>query len=150
MKSRHFRYSSHPLTRAIDTAIDARRTTGQPVNTGYVSSDLVSTVPAALMLTEFERLVGPRVNARLKARGEIVVDNRTWERRTDVDVTDTEFTTYTSIKREHVQRCARRLRADTAVEKFLAKQAARKGRPVTMGEFESQIDAIYARHGLRP
>ena len=34
MKSKHFRYSNHPLTETIDTAIDSRKAAGLPVTTG--------------------------------------------------------------------------------------------------------------------
>ena len=147
MRSKRFRYSSHPLTRAIDTSIDARKAAGSPVTTGDVAGDLVTTVPAALMLTEFRRLVGGRVRSRLKARGEMVVDDTTWERMTDVDVSDVDFKTTIKIKSQNLKYVRDRLRADRDVEKFLDKQALRLGRSVTMGEFEAQIDAIYAATG---
>jgi hypothetical protein len=147
MRSRRFRYSGHPLTKAIDTAIDARKAAGHPVSTRLIADDLVSTVPAALMLTEFGRLVGFRVRSRLKARGEVVVNDSTWHRVTDVNVTDAEFHTTLDIKAEHLRRVQRRLKADTAVGTFLDKQAKRLGRPVTMGEFAGEIDHIYDHHG---
>ena len=149
MRSRHFRRSRHPLTQAIDTSVDARIAAGLPVSVGLVSQDLVTTVPAALMLTEFGRLVQGRVNARLKARGQKIVDDQTWQRATDVDVTDVEFKTTVSIKAENLRRVQRRLQADQAVEAFLDAQALTLGRSVTMGEFESQIDSIYAGYGFR-
>lgn len=147
MRSRRFRRSGHPLTQAIDTAIDARKAAGHPVVTRMVADDLVSTVPAALMLTEFSRLVRGRVRDRMKARGEFVTDDSTWERATDVDITDIQFHTTLRIKDLNVQRAQDRLKADTAVGVFLDKQAKRLGRPVTMGEFEGEIDHIYAHYG---
>jgi hypothetical protein len=149
MRSRRFRYSTHPLTRAIDASIDARKAAGHQVTTGDIAGDLVSTVPAALMLTEFQRLVASRVRLRLKARGELVVNDVTWARETDVNVTDAEFHVTLDIKSENLRRVQRRLRADRDVGRFLDRQAARLGRPVTMGEFETQIDTIYERHGFR-
>jgi hypothetical protein len=147
MRSRRFRYSSHPLTTAIDAAIDARKAAGHPITTGAVASDLVSTVPAALMLTEFGRLVGGRVARRLKARGLLITDSTTWDRVTDVDITDSEYHVTLDIKNLHLGRVQKRLKADRAVGAFLDKQAAKLGRPVTMGEFEKDIDGIYAKHG---
>lgn len=148
MRSKRFRRSNHPLTRVIDAAVDARKTAGSPVSTGEVVSDLLNSVPGPLMITEFGRLVGGRVNARLKARGEIVVDDKTWDRKTDVDVTNVEFGVYVGIKQSHLTHVQDRLKADLAVGKFLARQSAKLGRPVTMGEFEPEIDAIYAKHGF--
>ena len=87
------------------------------------------------VITEFGRLVGGRVNARLKARGEIVVDDKTWDRKTDVDVTNVEFGVYVGIKQSHLTHVQDRLKADLAVGKFLAKQSAKLGRPVTMGNY---------------
>lgn len=148
MKSKHFRYSSHPLTRVIDAAIDARKTHRSPVTTGLIVSDLLASVPGPVMITEFGRLVGGRVNARLKARGEVIVDDTTRNRKTDVDVTDTEFTVYVSIKQDHLDHVQDRLKADKDVGRFLKRKAGSLGRPVTMGEFEQEIDAIYAKHGF--
>jgi hypothetical protein len=148
MKSRRFRRSGHPLTQAIDASVDSRQALGLPVTTGQVTSDLVGTVPAALMLTEFGRLVGGRVRDRLRARGELVIDETTWERATDVDVTDQQFKVTVAIKQENVNRVTARLKAEKEIEKFLDRQAARLSRPVTMGEFEAQIDKIYAKHGF--
>lgn len=148
MRSRRFRRSGHPLTRVIDAAVDARKATGSPVATGLIVQDLLASVPGPLMITEFGRLVGGRVNARLKARGEIVVDDRTWDRKTDVNVTDVEFSVYVGIKQAHLGHVAARLKADRAIERFLAKEAAKAGRPVTMGEFEPEIDGIYAKYGF--
>jgi hypothetical protein len=147
VRSRRFRYSSHPLTHAIDIAIDARKAAGHPVATGLVADDLVSTVPAALMLTEFGRLVTGRVRSRLKARGELVANKATWHRATDVDITDAEFRVTLDIKALHLKRVQDRLKADAAVGRFLDRQAKKLGRPVTMGEFEKDIDGIYAGYG---
>lgn len=147
MRSRRFRYSSHPLTHAIDTAIDARKAAGHPVGSGLIAGDLVSTVPAALMLTEFGRLVTGRVRARLRARGELVTNDSTWYRATDVDITDTEFHVTLRTKALHLKYVQDRLKADAAVGRFLDRQAKKLGRPVTMGEFEKDIDEIYAGHG---
>ena len=148
MRSKRFRRSNHPLTRVIDAAVDARQAAGSRVSTGMIVDDLLHSVPGPLMITEFGRLVGGRVNARLKARGEIVVNDLTWDRRTDVDVTDTEFSVYAGIKQSHVDGVLRRLKADRDVERFLNRQAAKLGRSVTMGEFEAEIDGIYAKHGF--
>ena len=63
-------------------------------------------------------------------------------------MTDTEFEATLRIKTLNSKRVRARLVADQDVGKFLNKQAAKLGRPVTMGEFEAQIDAIYARHGF--
>jgi hypothetical protein len=148
MKSKRYRRSGHPLTQAIDTSIDAREAAGHPVTTGDVAGDLVSTVPAALMFTEFARLVTGRVRARLKARGMMLSSDSTWDRKVDTDITDQEFKVTLRIKGAHIVSVQRRLAADVAVGKFLDKQALRLGRPVTMGEFEAEIDNIYARHGF--
>jgi hypothetical protein len=148
MKSKHFRHSNHPLTMVIDRCVDAREAAGHPVSRGLVTSDLTSTVPAVVMLSEFQRLVGPKVTARLKARGYLVTDTLTWERTVDMDVTDIEFHYTVDIKAAHLSAVQARLKADRDVAKFLDAQATKLGRPVTMGEFEKQIDAIYDRHGF--
>lgn len=148
MRSRRFRNSRTALGNLIDQAVENRETAGSKVSTPLIVGDVVSAAPAVVMLSEFGRLLGPRVNARLKARGLLVVDEQTWERHTDVNVTDSEFKVTTRIKYENLERCRRRYRADRDVEKFLNRQAARLGRSVTIGEFEAQVDAIYTRHGF--
>lgn len=148
MRSKRFRYSKHPLTQIIDAAIDARKNAGSRISTGEVVGDLLKTVPGPLMVTEFKRLVGGRVNSRLKARGEVVIDAKTWDRKTDVDVTNVEFDAYFGIKQSGLLHYQDRVKADADVKKFLNRQAVKLGRPVTMGEFEPQIDGIYAKHGF--
>jgi hypothetical protein len=148
MRGSRWRYSKHPLTQCIDAAIDRRKLKGLPCSVGTVSDDLVTTVPGPLMITEFRRLIGGRVNARMKARGELIVDDLTWERKTDRDVDDLEFSMTVKVKTDNLKAIAKHLAAERAVEKFLRKEAAKLGRRVTMGEFEQQIDAIYAKHGV--
>lgn len=150
MRSNRFRRSGHPLTRAIDAAIDARRLTNQPVTTGLIASDLVSTVPAALMLSEFGRLVGSKVRIRLKARGELPIDSQTWMRKIDQDINDLEWSGYVGIKRANFDAVRRHLRADEAIGKLLTKEATKLGRRVTLAELEGQINKVYAHHGLPP
>jgi hypothetical protein len=150
MRSRHFRNGRSPITVAIDAAADHRTATGQPRSVGLIASDVVMTLPASIMLTEFEKVVKPTVSARLKARGDMLVSTQTWHRKTDMDITDTEFHVTLDVKEHHHFFVTKHLKADRQVGKFLDQKAKQLGRPVTMGEFEAEIDKIYASHGIKP
>ena len=147
MRSLRYRRSRHPLTTIIDAAIDARIAAGHTITTGLIANDLVSTVPAALMLTEFGRLIGDRVRTRMRQRGLMLTNDKTWDRKLDVDITNAEFGVTVDVKANHVLDCQARLKADRAVKRFLDTQAAKQGRPVTMGEYQRDVDRIYASYG---
>jgi len=147
MRSKRYRRSGNVITAAIDRAVDHRLAHGLPVVTRLVAHDVTLTLPAAVMFAAFETLLGQRVRTRLKARGLLVVDDQTWERTVDTDVTDVDFKVTRKVLDEHIAACVRRQRADRQVEKFLDSEAAKLGRPVTMGEYQAKIDKIYASHG---
>ena len=149
MRSRRWRRSSHPLTTLIDTAVNARQASGLPITTGAIVNDVMSAVKASTMFATYASMLGPRVRARLVARGLRVVDDTTWVRETDVAVDNVDFATAIAVKVAHINHVRRWLKADQDVQKFLNRMAARLGRNVTVGEFEKQVDAIYERHGLR-
>jgi len=149
MRSQHSRRGRTPLTQAIDQSIDNRKATGQPITTSLVAGDLIHTVSVGLMISLFTRLVTSPVRARLQARGLILVNDQTWDRTTDVNVTNAEFHVTLNVKEHNLFFVTKHVKAARAVAKFLDAQAARLGRPVTMGEFAKQVDAIYATHGVK-
>lgn len=145
MKSKRFNNSSHPITRIIDRSIESRQKSDRELSVTTITDDVARRVPMHVIHQYLPNLLRELVRLRMVQRGLYIADDVTYERKTDINMTDEEFAAQVRVKNRNVRRARRALRLDRNVRDFLADQARLKGRSVTMGEFEKEIDAMYER-----
>lgn len=140
----------HPVTVRIDDAVSLLQRYGQPLTI----DNIVTNAKQKLTYSDFsseeacEAMIRLRAPGRLKALGLSIVDSETYAREEFEECTDEQFAERIEVKERNVRHVQRHLAADRAVAEFLAAKHEQHGRPVTVGEFLSEIDAIYAEHGV--
>lgn len=142
------RRPTNPVMRKVDDAIDWLESKGQRVAVNTVADNAAGRLSARTLSQWIEMLLTPLARRRLVARGYMVADAADFERIQWGEMGVDEFDAQIQVKDANVKSVQRHLKADRAVRKYLDAQRQQLGREVTAGEFEDQVSAIYARHGV--
>lgn len=145
---KNHRRPSHPIMQKIDDAIDFHEAHKISVDVDAITSNAAGRISGKAMLIYFDQLLSDWVRRRLGARGYLVSDELTFERKLAVEMTSSEFGNQVLVKEANERAIKARLKADHAVQKFLGAERLRLGREVTIGEFLPQVEKIYARFGF--
>lgn len=135
----------------INAAIDKLERYGMEITPASVWANIdvkaMSFADAEAVLAQH---IKSRINPTFKARGLIIINGGSGERKSFWDATPDELEEQIAVKRRSSDFDANRLAADSAVLIFLREKEKDYGYTVYPELFKSDITRIYAMHGITP
>jgi hypothetical protein len=138
----------NPVMRVIEDSIESLVAQGAALDTEAVTNRAANHMRVGVLTSHMEMLLTPFARRRLVERGYMVTDSEEFDRAHWTEMGPEDYEQQEKVQAEHREAVAKHLRATVAVRKYLSAKEADLGRPVTAGEFEGKVVAIYDRYGI--
>lgn len=148
MSKKKNRRPRNPIMRKMDDAIDWVKNGGGDPDVQSVVANAINRISVGEFTGYAAMLLAPPARQRLIQRGYKITDSETFERAELWEMGTDDYAELIKVKKQNVDDVSRHLAAERAVRKYLVTQENKLGRPVTAGEFEDKVVAIYERHGI--
>ncbi len=138
----------HPITVRVEEAIARHREWERPLTFESLRTYVMHNLRVMDYSADeaMQAIVDKHIRVYLRRPDLTINDATALTYENTEDCTVEEFEEQVRVKRENQTYVARRLRADEAVLEFLQEKQRMLSRPVTVAEFASEIEEIYAEY----